>query len=154
MRELKKWRIAVLELTCTNGCSYRCLSQPTLSGTKGATWVFFSGIHFAKLGRFCNHMNLKTMCEDTSHKTEEQVCISCYWEWVSAVLTTMKSQETEVVLWGNGMWTLHIHYFGCAESNVSYCNTMEIRGFKEALKTTEENGTMVSTSPLTDIHKS
>lgn len=79
-------------------------------------------------------MNLKTMCEDTSHKTEEQVCISCYWEWVSAVLTTMKSQETEVVLWGNGMWTLHIHYFGCAESNVSYCNTMEIRGFKEALK--------------------
>lgn len=50
-----------------------------------------------------------------------------------AVLTTMESQETEVVVWGNGMWILHIHYFGCAESKVLYSNTMEIRGFKEAL---------------------
>lgn len=26
-------------------------------------------------------MNLKTICEDTSHKTEEEVCASCYWKW-------------------------------------------------------------------------
>ena len=169
-----------LELTCANGCSYRWQSQPTLSGTKGegnlllAASVFFSGIHFAKFKRFCNNMNLQTICEDTYtrlRKTFVFPVVEKTWaKEQSAVLTDMKSREEEVVLCGDGRCDSPGHsakyctytfldvqsqkvvdfkVVSCTQ--VSSSNTMEIRGFKEALTTIEGNGVKVSTIS-TDRH--
>ncbi len=168
-----------LELTCANSCSYRWQSQPTLSGTKGTgnllltASVFFSGIHFAKFERFCSNMNLKTISEDTYTSLRKKFVFPVIEKmWIkeqSTVLTNMKSQEV-VELCGDGRCDSPGHSakyctytFLDAQSEkvvdfkvisctqVSSSNTMEIKGFKDALKTIEENGVKVSTIS-TDRH--
>ncbi|XP_016359907.1 uncharacterized protein LOC107702177 [Sinocyclocheilus anshuiensis] len=167
-----------LELTCANGCSYRWQSQPTVSSTKGvgnlllAASVFFSGIHFAKFEQFCKNMNLKTISEDTYTTLRKKYVFPAIEKtWAkeqNAVLSSMKSRE--VVLCGDGRCDSPGH---CAKyctytfidvesqkvadfkviscTQVSSSNAMEIRGFKEALKSIEENGVKVS-SISTDRH--
>uniref|UniRef100_A0A8C6SM35 Transposase n=1 Tax=Neogobius melanostomus TaxID=47308 RepID=A0A8C6SM35_9GOBI len=167
-----------LEFTCANSCSYRWQAQPTLSGTKGAgnlllmTSVFFSGIHFAKFERFCCNMNLKSISEDTYTALRKKCVFPTITKtWINernAVLTDLASQE--VVLCGDGRCDSPGHsakYCTCtfldAQSNkvvdfkvvsvtqVSNSNAMELHGFKEALKTIEEDGVHVSTIS-TDRH--
>ncbi len=117
--------------------------------------MFFSGIHFAKFERFCKNMNLKTISKDTYtvHFRKKYVfpVIEKTWaEEQNAVLSSMKSRE--VVLCGDGQCDSPGH---CAKyctytfidvesqkvadfkviscTQVSSSNSMEIRGFKEAL---------------------
>ncbi len=170
-----------LELTCANGCSYRWQSQPTVSGTKGvgnlllAASVFFSGIHFAKFERFCKNMNLKTISEDTYTTLRKKyvfpVIEKTWAKEQNAVLSSMKSRE--VVLCGDGRCDSPGH---CAKyctytfidlksqkvadfkviscTQVSSSNAMEIRGFKEALKSIEEMEWRSLPFPQTGTHKS
>ncbi|XP_057709308.1 uncharacterized protein LOC130927468 isoform X2 [Corythoichthys intestinalis] len=155
------------------------MSQPTHIGTMGkgnlllAASVFFSGIHFAKFKRFCDNMNLKTICEDTYVTLRKRFLfpvVEKTWEnEQSAVLTNMKSRN-EVVLCGDARrdspghsakyctYTfLDVHSHKVADFKVINCtsvsssNTMEIHGFKEALKTIEGKGVKVSTIS-TDRH--
>lgn len=168
-----------LELTCNNNCSYRWQSQPPMSGTKGkgnlllTASVFFSGIHFAKFERFCNNMNLKTISEDTYSGLRKRFVfpvIEKMWEKEqSTVLSALKSQEV-VELCGDGRCDSPGHSakyctytFLDAQSEkvvdfkvisctqVSSSNTMEIKGFKDSLRTIEENGVKVHTVS-TDRH--
>uniref|UniRef100_A0A8C6TKP9 THAP-type domain-containing protein n=1 Tax=Neogobius melanostomus TaxID=47308 RepID=A0A8C6TKP9_9GOBI len=167
-----------LEFTCANSCRYRWQAQPTLSGTKGAgnllltASVFFSGIHFEKFERFCCNMNLKTISEDTYTALRKSFVFPTIKKtWINqrnAVLTDLKSQE--VVLCGDGRRDSPGHSakyctytFLDAQSSkvvdfevvgvtqVSNSNTMELHGFKQALKAIEDNGVQVSTIS-TDRH--
>lgn len=100
-----------MELTCSNGCSYRWQSQPTRSGTLDdgnlllAASVFFSGIHFAEFERFCKNMNLKTISEDTYVTLRKKyvfpVLEKTWAKEQNSVLSSMKSRE-KVVLYGDG----------------------------------------------------
>ena len=135
--------------------------------------VFFSGIHFAKFERFCHNMNLKTISADTYATLRKRyvfpVIEKTWYEEQSTVLTTMTNQQ-EVVLCGDGRCDSPGHsakyctytfmdalsekvvdfkVVSCTQ--VSSSNTMEIKGFKDALQTIEDNGIKVSTIS-TDRH--
>lgn len=108
VKELQNERSHVtIQVTCTNGCSCTWQSKPTLSGTKEAgnlllaALIFFSDVHFAKFQRFCNNMNLKTICEDTYTTLRQRfvfpVIDKTWAKELNAMLTNMKSQEAEVV---------------------------------------------------------
>ncbi|XP_063060604.1 uncharacterized protein LOC134453783 [Engraulis encrasicolus] len=180
MRELQnEGSQFTVELTCANSCCYRWQSQPSLSKTKGkgnlllAASIFFSGIHFAKFHRFCLNMNLQSICEDTYSTLRKRFVFPAVERtWAreqSAVLTSMQAQEA-VVLCGDGRCDspghsakyctytfLDVHsqkvvdFKVVSVTQVSSSNTMEIRGFKEALATIEENGVKVTTIS-TDRH--
>ncbi|KAK7909539.1 hypothetical protein WMY93_014223 [Mugilogobius chulae] len=164
-----------LQLTCANNCTYRWQSQPRHSGTKGtgnlllSASVFFSGIQFE---RICSNMNLKSISEDTYISLRKRFVFPVVQNtWINeqrAVLATMKSQE--VVLCGNGRCDSPGHSakyctytFLDTKSNkvadfkvvsvpqVSNSNAMELQGFKDALRTIEENEIRVSTIS-TDRH--
>ncbi|XP_077094810.1 uncharacterized protein LOC143746700 [Siphateles boraxobius] len=168
-----------LELACINGCSYRWQSQPPGKHCKGignlllSASVFFSGIHFAKFERFCHNMNLKTISAETYATLRKRYVfpvIEKTWNnEQSTVFTTMTNQQ-EVVLCGDGRCDSPGHsakyctytfmdaltekvvdfkVVSCTQ--VSSSNTMEIKGFKDALQTMEENGVKVSTIS-TDRH--
>lgn len=169
-----------LELSCVNGCKYRWQSQPSQSGTKGvgnlllSASVFFSGIHFAKFEQFCNNINLKSISEDTYVQLRKKfvfpVIEKAWNKEQNALMTTKKSDQSEVVLCGDGRCDSPGHsakyctytfldvqsqkiidfkVISCTQ--VSSSNTMEIKGFKEALNSIEQNGVKVTTI-CTDRH--
>ena len=169
-----------LELTCAKSCTYRWQSQPSLSGTKGAgnlllaTSIFFSGIGFSKFDRFCSNMNLKTICEDTYMTLRKKFVFPVVEKtWLteqSAVVATLKSQEELVELCGDGRCDSPGHsakyctytfldvqsqkvvdFKVISRPEVSSSNTMEIKGFRDALKSIEELGVTVNTIS-TDRH--
>lgn len=159
------------ELTCADGCSYRWQSQLLWAGPRGKETCFWRH-HFSSLASILINVKVFVITRTSKQyvKTRTQhwgrhVCFLLLKEQ-SAVWTNMKSPEEEVVLCGDGRchsakyctYTfLHVQSQKVVDfklvscTQVSSSNTMEIRGFKEALPTMEGNGVKVSTLS-TDRH--
>lgn len=109
-------------------------------------------------------MSPKTICEESYTTLRKRfvfpVVQNTWAKEQSAVFTNTKSREEEVILCGDGRCDSPGHSakyctytFFCVVSctQVSSSNTMELKGFEEALTTIEGNGVKVSTIS-TDRH--